>query len=264
MFSTVGLASIYIDPYRKRAQERERDIYSEICIMSVNYNIYDSINLEFLVVKYDYRRLSIVEFFKLFGLDIENDERVETFWSVNLNDIVIADEKMYDYLGYVGNGYFQKKQHMTKLLKKKCNSRILYKEIGSLYDPGKNYYVLNGQDFQRLMLQMKTPNVLELRHLMASIDVVQRKFREYENHFERLTLTRSLNELKTRIDLKFAEREQNAQLMERRAEQRERHAEQVELNAIERINGLIEQVKRNVTMLNNVIALLRCKDIYAK
>lgn len=190
--------------------------------------------MESLVDKYN-QRLTMNEFCMLFGLDMENDERVKTFWNINENNRVIMDDKMYEHIGYRGI-YSNKKQAFTKLLKKPKNSDIIFKELVSDKDPRKKYYVLCGKDFETLLAQMKTTNVLDIRHLMQEISDVQRKFHEYQTIFEQRNLAKSIKELKTLMTSEVV-----------RAEEREQRA--VERNTI-----LTNQIKRNVTILNTIIA----------
>lgn len=233
-------------------------------------------------------KLSTVEIYKKFGIDLENDVRNRIFWNITMEKKVLIDEKMYDYLGYSGEMYSTKKNALYKLLNKPYNQHIQYTEVADEHDVRKKYYVLSGNDFDEIIIQMRTPKVRELRKLFSILKTIAIKQHEYEKLYERFQaqmlvsqnniLLHSVHELKSMVTIvqtsadeerqkAAAERQraeyerQSAEIREQladeerqKAEMRERRAEEERQRAEQRSRLLTEQMKRNVTILTNVIA----------
>ena len=212
-------------------------------------------------------KLSPVEIFRRCGIDIENDARNRIFWNITNEKRILIDDQMYEFLGYSRETYSKKKFSLTKLLKKPHNSHIQYDEVCDERDVRKKYYVLSGTDFDCLLMQMRTQKAQELRQLFSIMKHIVVKIHEYELRYEQYqakmlhsqnnVLLRSMDELKSLMNEREerAERERVKAEQERvKAEQERVKAEQERQRAEERSNLMLNQMRRNVDILNNVIA----------
>lgn len=224
----------------------------------------------------------------MFDVDIENDHRNKVFWNITTNKKVIIDDQMYNYLGYSGQRYHKRKYTLAKLLKRPGNEYIQYEEVADEQDERKKYYVLSGTDFDIILMQMRTPKVVELRHLFSILKNIMVKQCEYEKLYDRYQaamlmsqnniLLSSVNELKSLVvtvkttadeERKLAfEREYRAEQERQKAEDERQKAEderqraenerqlafERERLAERRSNILSQQMQRNVSILNSVIA----------
>lgn len=68
---------------------------------------------------------------------------------------------------------------------------VKYNEVADMTDPSKKYYVLGVDDFDYLIKQMGPANGVELRGLLAFMNLLATKYREYERQY-RLQLTRHI------------------------------------------------------------------------
>lgn len=154
--------------------------------MAVSRQTYQcpDIDAEYLLQECPFK-LSLSEIGKIYDLDIVNDDRNKVFWNINMNNKVLIDDLMYDYLGYKGTSYSYKKHTLSKLLTNSTNNYIQYEEVPDEKDPRKKYYVLSGIDFESLLMQMRTAKVVELRRLFSKMKTVFVKYCEYERLYER-------------------------------------------------------------------------------
>lgn len=247
----------------------------------------DDINIESLVTKQPFK-LSLNEICRMFNLDIENDNRNKVFWNININNKVLIDDQLFNYLGYKGISYSNKKHALTNLLKSPANKYIKYEEVTDEKDQRKKYYVFSGIDFECLLMQMRTEKVVELRRLFSKMKHIFVKFCEYERLYEKhqsqimnsqnSILLKSVEELKSLVvtvkstadeervkaeeerlkaeqeRIKAEEREQKSERERVKAEEERVKAEEERSRAEQRSIALMEQMKRNVTILNTVIA----------
>lgn len=213
---------------------------------------FQDINVELLIKNYSFK-LSLYEIGRLFNLDIENDNRNKVFWNINVNNKVLIDDLMFEYLGYKGMKYNKKKYAVQKLLTNHTNNYIKYEQVADEKYPRKKYYVLSGIDFESLLMQMRTDKVVELRRLFSKMKTVFVKYCEYEKMYERHQsqmlysqnnfLVKSVEDLKSLVvivksnadeeraraeeeQIKAEERERKAEEERRRAEERERQSEE--------------------------------------
>lgn len=130
-------------------------------------------------------KLTLKEVCAKFDLDIENDHRNRVFWNINITQKVLVNDDVLDFIGYAGS-YKYKKYSMTKLLKK--NPHIEYSEIKDEENSQKKYYVLSALDFESIMMQMRTPKIIELRYLFSLMKFILTKYNEYEKCYEKSTV----------------------------------------------------------------------------
>lgn len=122
-------------------------------------------------------KLSLAQVCQKFGIDIENDQVNKIFWNINITHRVLVNEDMLNYFGYSGT-FYTKNQSFRKLLHK--NKNIEYAEITDTIDIRKKYVILNGIDFESLLMQMRTPKAAELRTLFSIMKLLLVKYSEYE------------------------------------------------------------------------------------
>lgn len=198
----------------------------------------------------------------MFGVDIVNDIRDKIFWNITNDKKVLIDNQMFEYLGYCGS-YHQKKQSLTKLLKKPHNNYIPFEEITDEHDPRKKYYVLQGKYFDDIIMQMRTSKVAELRQLFSLLKNILVKQCEYETLYGRHiqsqnnVLLRSVDELKSlvvTVKTSAEEERQRAEERERSAHRERQCAEEERRRAEERNKSMKQQMKRNESVLTNIIA----------
>lgn len=149
-----------------------------------------------------------------------------------------------------------------------------YNEISDERDPRKKYYVVDALDFEGLMMQMRTPKVVELRELFSLMKMIVVKYWEYEKHYEKNSaellrqqnnqLIGSVNKLKSLVltvkqdgderERRAEEERRRAEEERRRAEERERHAEEERERAEERSRRFCSQIENTVERLRRDIA----------
>lgn len=190
---------------------------------------------------------------------------------------VLINDEILDFLGYVGQTYKNKKNSITKLLKK--NSEVRYEEVPDERDPRKKYYVLNSIDFEALIMQMRTEKVVELRHMYSRMKFVISRYTEYEKYYaqqqrellqmQNTQLINSVIELKELIlSIKYSAdeerrladdersqtilREHLAQQERQRAEEERQRAEERELEARRRNEVMKGMMQINVYVLRKI------------
>lgn len=205
-------------------------------------------------------KLTSVEVCKMFDLDIDTDTRNKIFWNININNRVFIDETMLDYIGYKGISYCKKKYALTKLLKHINNRHIKYTEIADTTDPRRKYYMFSSMDFESLMKQMRTPNVMELRSLLSFMNLILAKYHEYERQYElhqtRLLVLQNTNLIKSIEELKTIIIAEQAKAEEERVQARAR-LEQVReqcTKAEDRSQLVAEKIVQTITLLTNIVA----------
>lgn len=217
-----------------------------------------------------------------FGIDIENDPVNKIFWNIGLTRKIVINEDMLDYMGYSGP-FNIKNNSFRRLLYK--NIQIDYYEVADTRDIRKKYVVLDGIDFEALLMQMRTPKADELRTLFSLMKMSMTKYCEYEKQYaihlteicrwqtnvvlekldrvglklefemERAACERREIEQKAASERQRAEEErQRADEERHRAEEERQLAEEERQRAECRAHRIQKQLERNVNILQDTIA----------
>lgn len=130
------------------------------------------------------KKVSIEEAFVYSGLDIIHDARNKFFWNTHLEKIIKVDENLLNWAGYKGEYMIQKKM-FKKLLKK--NPEIEYTSVKDEIDEKnqKTYIVLKWQDFESLLMQMRSEKSIEIRKIFSKIKELTLLYMSYEKEYEK-------------------------------------------------------------------------------
>lgn len=106
-----------------------------------------------------------------FSIDLENDQRNNFFWKIQLDKRVPVTEELLEWLGYSEGELLE------------INPQVKYHEIVDDLRK-KKYLVLRHFDFEILLMQMRTPKAVELRNIYFLIKTFYLKYWEYETYYE--------------------------------------------------------------------------------
>lgn len=182
-----------------------------------------------------------------FGLDIENDHVNKIFWDIKSKSQILINEDMLNYMGYSGN-FKDKNGSFKKTLKKMQN--IKYTEEVDAKDPRKKYAVLRGFDFETVLMHMRTSKSSEIFTLLSTMKMCVIKYREYEKLYaNRLAdiSTRQKNDVMDKL-------EQMTKKFDLSMQQAAQDRKDIEEKASRERKQITQQLERNVSILNNVIA----------
>lgn len=130
------------------------------------------------------RKISIEEVFRYTRFDIVYNMKNKFFFEQLFKETTKIDEKLLNWIGYKGEYKIQKKM-FRKLLKK--NTEIEYTNIRDEIN-GKNqktYIVLKWQNFEYLLMRMRTEKSMEIRKIVSKIKKVTLLYRLYEKEYDK-------------------------------------------------------------------------------
>lgn len=131
-----------------------------------------------------------------FDLDISNNRRIELFMEIVATNKVIVNEEMLDSLGYSGQ-YSEKEDAFARLLLE--NPKIKYHVILDVKDRNHKNYILNGIDFESLIMRLGTPKALELLLLISLIKSSSLTYYKHRDFYFKEQLRRTVDVLRNEI-----------------------------------------------------------------
>ncbi|KAK2574723.1 hypothetical protein KPH14_013105 [Odynerus spinipes] len=132
-------------------------------------------------------KLSIVEIYSKFGIDLLNDKRNVFILQLLTCDKIVINDDVLTYCGYSGR-YKNQKNNFLQLLKK--NDQISFDQITDMKNTRKHYVLMNTADLKFLLPRMRSDESYEISNLLDYFKLV---YRTYEKLFGR-NRCRLLNE----------------------------------------------------------------------